>query len=83
MIDLARFSSTPKCNEFVELSAKIADLKPAIARAAFAWDHFGLKIVKIGENIQIKSKYKRKPHTQITKQITYNVEVAPLEALVE
>ena len=47
MIDLARFSSTPKCNEFVELSAKIADLKPAIARAASAWDHFGLKIAEI------------------------------------
>ena len=46
MIDLARFSSTPKCNEFVELSAKIADLKPAIARAASAWDHFGLKIAE-------------------------------------
>ena len=48
MIDLARFSSTPKCSEFVELSAKIADLKPAIARAASAVEAFDLFGIILG-----------------------------------
>ena len=48
MIELARFSPNPKCDEFVELSAKIAGLKPAIARAASAVEAFNLFGIILG-----------------------------------